>query len=269
MELLADPDKPHLLIDDLQSVYWALVYGGLHFVEHLDRNFLIGNDIFNSWKESSAGNAVRVTGGDLKLSTLLTGGLERLSFVCEPFGQLIRDLSQLWRKYVVSVTFANDTHNQQSSDLELHEQLSSPEWLASKLDDAINRNVEKWLRHDIVPDQFPPMTANDRRRHINQLITNTFDQSHLAILSTGACLAQHVHGMEITGTEGPTSAKSDKLAKKPIDFSDDPLDNEYKETPTRSHKLSKKNKATRHPTRRQPARRSKNHRMQQPQENRR
>ncbi|KAI0804831.1 hypothetical protein BC629DRAFT_1591058 [Irpex lacteus] len=90
--LLEDPDKPHELIDDLEALFWTLVYAALHRFRHKSR---ISTRFFHSYWDEQRNDGVltgRRIGGDLKREAL-PDLVCKVTFDCEPLDSLIDDLA--------------------------------------------------------------------------------------------------------------------------------------------------------------------------------
>lgn len=100
--LLRDLNKSHELLDDLEAIFWTLLYAALHQFKHTGTFHM---DIFNWWGNEHRWDNTpsgRVTGGALKNDALPRIG-RTFEFVCSPLQNLIKDLSRAWRDYYRAV----------------------------------------------------------------------------------------------------------------------------------------------------------------------
>ena len=91
--LLKNPRKVHTLADDLESLFWALVYLALHFVAHSDGKILINNSVFGPGPERVFSGEVTKNDAGGKTGLLMNGTLNEFPFRCEPFQRLISEFS--------------------------------------------------------------------------------------------------------------------------------------------------------------------------------
>lgn len=159
IDLLDRSRRTHQLLDDLQSLFWVLVYVALHHCKHGNSYFLVGCKLFDERDESLEADGPAHIGGSTKEKVLRRKQLQDISFVCEPLKRLITDLASAWAEY---------QHFQSEETTYAREavlKVSSPSWLRERLQEALDE--KGWKDDDFVPDQFPPRTKNDVHRYMD------------------------------------------------------------------------------------------------------
>ena len=165
IRLLQRPEKKHELTDDLESLYWVLIYGALHFCAHEKPNFLTGNDIFSEAREIIDEGRARRWGGWSKRDVLFDFALVRFPFACKPLRDLISVLSADWRRYYAT------------PEKKPGYGVEDPSWWTKVLDAALTQ--EGWPEGDFVEDQFPPRTSQEVQKILDAAHRSTYDSSHL------------------------------------------------------------------------------------------
>lgn len=171
--LLEDPNKPHEILDDLEALFWSLLYATLHRFEHKSK---FNMDIFNWYEpEQSDGRYTgRIVGGEPKRTALEKMG-EKVEFTCKPLDTLIATLALELQDYYLyssrAVLYkklsAADPSNPQltkkydamcTSRDEQHDMLSKPSFWRARFKEALDRKKE-WVK-DVSPyEKYPARTV--------------------------------------------------------------------------------------------------------------
>ena len=153
--LLTSPGKIHELCDDLESLWFVLLFESLHFVKHNEPEEIDMSDIFDqSYTTRTTGTHKGGRGKrDLYLeSPLMT---ETLEFDSKPFTTLIRQIYQLFRSltlYYVAKGMGGTPSDSFKEDVEKLESCAEIERLLKAALDS-----KGWPEtRDKVRDQYPP-----------------------------------------------------------------------------------------------------------------
>ena len=92
--LLRDPDRLHDLVDDLESLFWVLVYGALKRFVRGDPRYSMR--MFDGETRDEMG---RLVGGVQKYSALWSGAFLRQEYVCPSLQRLIHVCAARWNEY--------------------------------------------------------------------------------------------------------------------------------------------------------------------------
>ena len=166
IELLqADPRREHLLIDDLEALFWVLVFFALHYCKHGNQNILNEGKVFDqSQTRVDDDNEIYTDGGLEKASLLTTYRLTDFPFASQPLKNLITELSGNWANYQARRILAS----RKPEDAEILEilrtELGCPALLAEKLRVALKK--PGWLPDDVVADQFPRVTRHEAKSRL-------------------------------------------------------------------------------------------------------
>lgn len=98
--LLRDPQKIHEIADDLEAMFWTLIYSALHTFKHEGK---FNMDAFNwHWREFRQDGVAtgRVTGGTLKRAALADFSV---TFDCKPLQRLIVELADTLDSYYMAI----------------------------------------------------------------------------------------------------------------------------------------------------------------------
>ena len=96
--LLQEPDKVHTIVDDLESVFWVLVYGALRRFAEPDQ--YLPMELFDEVKYDRAG---RRLGGTTKQVYVICGNLLRLKFSARPLQKLVHECNECWSEYHMGI----------------------------------------------------------------------------------------------------------------------------------------------------------------------
>lgn len=188
LRLIDNPRKRHELIDDLESLFWSLLYGALHFVKHNKPLMLTGDgDFFNQVSKvidhpEGEPPELRME-AQAKRFKLLSGAFEEVRWVSDNLTNFMHDLCRTWRVFYVEhyTPLGKGIRDTVRYD-RLRADLSNPGWLISEMTRAINRDAAGW-RTDMVADQFPAIPAKNVPSLHAAVRTGNFDSSHMAVVS--------------------------------------------------------------------------------------
>ncbi|KAF9642650.1 hypothetical protein BDM02DRAFT_3124325 [Thelephora ganbajun] len=153
--LLTTPGKVHELCDDLESLWFVLLYEGLHFVNHNKPRGIKMASIFDHVDVSLTTGTH--TGGLGKKDLYFSGVLmtKVLEFDSKPFTTLIRQVFRLFQSLNAYHTTQDNEEKPNDSVIENIRKLNSCTEIERLLADALNS--EEWLLScDKVEDQYPP-----------------------------------------------------------------------------------------------------------------
>lgn len=187
--ILQNPKKAHEILDDFESMFWTMLYGGVHRFEHTGK---IDMGIFTEARyDPNADHEDMVVGGGRKLLVLYDFPIK---FSCKPFNRLVRDLADAIRCYYDSklnlkrleVARADDSDpdsDDESSPLsqarktlkEHHDKLSDPGFWNQAFKTALNKGG--WYDDLVEEDQYTPQTEERQTQQIESLIRNSFETS--------------------------------------------------------------------------------------------
>lgn len=183
LSLLHNQTKESELIDDLESVFWVLLYTALHHVKQTDLAAIL--DYEHSGFD--CGNELLVRGKALKTSAIARANaisrehLAKLSFLCPPFHKFVLGLATEWCAYYSLydsvATFPDDEHMRTRYEA-ARDRLSSPMWLLAKINETL-LVTDGWLDDDFVADQIPQKTEQQDDFLEATLGTIGCDISHL------------------------------------------------------------------------------------------
>lgn len=224
--LLQNPSLEHEIIHDLESLFWVLVYGGLHYVQHHHQDYLYTNKLFDAGGKLILQEKALQQSASHKWGFLASFDLATFPFVSAPFRQLLEDLRVEWASYYsyrqVVLNMPANAHAREQYE-ELRKQLSSPSRLVSRLQAALQQAKGTWPKNDIVGDQFPPKTPHEEDVLAATMTFSKFDASHLTPetqerlrSAVTSLIARQVGGVHIT-TEPPVAGEKRRLE----DISDD------------------------------------------------
>ncbi|KAI0682853.1 hypothetical protein BC835DRAFT_1524433 [Cytidiella melzeri] len=95
--MLRNSTKPHEILDDLESMYWTMLYGALHRFKHSGRMFDM-SILTESRKATRSDGTSEVVGGRLKRAAL-SEMFELLDFNCKPLNRLLFRLARSLHRY--------------------------------------------------------------------------------------------------------------------------------------------------------------------------
>jgi hypothetical protein len=161
IRMLKDPRSPHELFDDLESVYWTMLYGALHRFRHSQK---IDMDMFS--QASFRKEGVFSGGNDKLLALLMMNSL--LTFECRPLKALFVSLSKtLYAYYTALFDLAyveecaaldaghkdSDPTREAQAAVDFHYQkLSKPSFWREQLRRALS--LENWIDNDVVKEDW-------------------------------------------------------------------------------------------------------------------
>lgn len=147
---LKNSKHQHTVVDDLESVFWVLMWGALHYFKHAHPDESLLN-MFGDIELRSGETMATATGGYKKKEELVDRTLENLQFVSAPLNDLIVSLALEW------VTIYNNETSRFPEVRKIAEakynQLSDVGYMIEQFDAALART--DWPTKDRIPDQFP------------------------------------------------------------------------------------------------------------------
>ena len=188
--LLQNPKKAHEILDDFESVFWTMLYGGVHRFEHTGE---IDMSIFTEARyDPNAGPDNMVVGGDRKYMVLCRFPIE---FSCKPFNRLVTKLANAIRYYYESkyclqrlektqpATDSDPDSDDEPSRLfearkalkEHHAKLSNPQFWIRAFRKALSK--DGWYDDLIEEDQYTSQTEERQTQQIESLIHSSFQTS--------------------------------------------------------------------------------------------
>jgi hypothetical protein len=220
IRLLTNPRTPHELFDDLESVYWTMLYGAFHRFRHKRR---INMNMFSDTHFEQDGD---ITGGDLKLSALLTIG-SSLTFECRPLNVLFLSLSMALRAYYLAFFEASDEEcdtldpvhkdsdpvREAQAAVDFHYQrLSKPSFWREELKSALS--MEDWIDNDIVnEDRYKKLTHEEALRKFELASRTLYARNQHKRVSEKR---RRTNGLEATHDSGESSRKEYGDEKLPV-----------------------------------------------------
>lgn len=112
--LLENPKKVHDIVDDLQSIFWVLIYGALKHFTLPDQSLPM--EVFSHQTIDRKG---RRFGGRWKLSSIALGSFRNLDYSSAALKNLVSKSDLVWRDYHAGINGAR----QFASDEKLHAEI--------------------------------------------------------------------------------------------------------------------------------------------------
>ncbi|GJE92033.1 hypothetical protein PsYK624_081860 [Phanerochaete sordida] len=182
LRLIDDPRKNPELIDTLESLFWSLLYGALHFVSHDQLLMLFGEGDLFGLAPTTFDDISLKKEATYKRRDLLNGRLERVQWMSDHFTEFMHNLCGIWRRYYLQHdAVAAKVLKDESELTQLHSKLSDGQWLIDQITRAIELDCEGWPLDDIVSDQFPKLTPREVDTLKNAVRTSHNNVSHMSI----------------------------------------------------------------------------------------
>lgn len=189
LRLIDNPRKVRTLTDDMESLYWSLLYGALRFVKHDNSVVLLGkNDFFSSVDEplvDEEDDEVKV-GALAKREWLRDGSrLASVKWSSDPFSEFMQDVTKIWARFYRHVD-TDDSKDFGDSIVDPDEwdkfciKLSKTNWFVKKIDKALAKYSSGW-KDDMVQDQFPKKTAEEVRALLDDIQATKRNASRMSI----------------------------------------------------------------------------------------
>lgn len=276
------PTKAHEIGDDLESLFWVLVFSAIHFVAHRGRRILRRHRLFDTGPNATSNPSMLPHDTSAGKHIALTQEIFKdFPFLSSAFRALVEEFSLLWKDYYYTKGLVGRGYAMGTIHADIRDKVSSTAWLINFLDKA-KKVEEGWVHNDIVLDQCPSESEKQEEKSLGKLIADTFDASHL----TDSILLKAATRMAPTSdssTQPRPDEDSDSLASDSVniparrlldsDLSDDPQDkDEYTAGPARKksrreerrHQTSRRSATARSrpvpkPPRVQPPRSTKHH----------
>ncbi|KAI0073812.1 hypothetical protein K474DRAFT_1710404 [Panus rudis PR-1116 ss-1] len=142
MELLYNKEKDHEIVDDLESMFWVLLYNALHHCKHTG---IPPRDLFDEVFTVFKSDGTPETSGGVKKHAFLRKNT--VVFSCPALNDLITSLRTFWFRF-------HSSHSVR--DPELHRRLrSDPSELLELFDLALRKGPEAWVNSESTADQYP------------------------------------------------------------------------------------------------------------------
>ena len=168
--MLEDPFKTHDILDDLESIFWSILYGA---IKYFSGTVTFDMKAFFSQSEIEINGRLHVVGGGMKKGLLESTSLTNIPFDCAPLRELISHLSRVWRKYYrarVDVSEAPSNEEARQEYETQREKLSKPAFWLDIFDQLLKRS--DWLAADTIADRYPPKPAKKHCEEVReQLLT--------------------------------------------------------------------------------------------------
>ena len=219
--LLKNPRKVHKLEDDLESLFWALVYLALHFVVHSDENVLLNNSVFGPGRERVFSGEVTKNDASGKTALLVNDVLNDFPFRCKPFQQLISRFALcLHSVYGLEHLARGKSSAARSAYEEAKQQASDPDWWIAGFEEALA--ADGWLDDDMVDDMFPPLSSVETQNEVDFIATTLYDSSHITATRVHSLppvsLESRIQDAEATrDIEAPQAAEITQDGREPHD----------------------------------------------------
>ncbi|GJE92079.1 hypothetical protein PsYK624_082320 [Phanerochaete sordida] len=169
----------HGPLDDMQSVLWILLYGGIHYFEHETASSASSPvNLFDDWRDLDRPEAFPsiFSGGVKKREALATQTkLTSLSFTSKALQGLINTLVKQWIKYYAYQALQPlDLHREEYEDV--RRCLEDPKWLLEQFNGALEegRDHKTWLEDRVPVENYLPRSDRDEHRQRENSITNSF-----------------------------------------------------------------------------------------------
>ncbi|GJE92050.1 hypothetical protein PsYK624_082030 [Phanerochaete sordida] len=185
IRLMNDPRGVHTLIDDMESLYWSLLYGALHFVKHENPNILLGKNDFFGLCDGHEDDETTKMGAMAKREWLRNlGRVKSVKWASGPFSEFMQKVTKLWARFYrhIDTEAANDFGDALDPlDWQrFRAKLSGTGWFIKKINKALAKYPSGW-KDDTVPDQFPKRSAKDVRDVREDLRTSRRTASLMSI----------------------------------------------------------------------------------------
>ena len=179
--LLSKPGKVHELCDDLESLWFVLLFEGLHFVKHNKPSGIMMDEIFDHVHVSLTTGTH--TGGLGKRDLYSNNGVlmtKVLEFDSKPFTTLVRQIYRLFKSLNAYYMAQNEEETPTDSIKDAVGKLESCAEIERLLKEALNS--DEWPGScDKVQDQYPP----SRRLTHQQKETVALSYANRSLVSPG------------------------------------------------------------------------------------
>jgi len=178
-QLLSAPGKVHELSDDLESLWFVLLFEGLHFVKHNEPTGICMVTIFDHVYVIPTTGTHR--GGLGKRDMYYNGALMTrvLQFDSRPFTTLVRQIYRLFKSLRAYYVMQDEEETPSDSVKENVRKLESCAEIERLLREALNS--EEWpVSCDKVADQYPDINRSTPKR--NDTVALSYTNSSLVPL---------------------------------------------------------------------------------------
>jgi len=149
--LLTTPGKVHELCDDLESLWFVLLFESLHFVKHNEPADIRMDQLFDQSHVNPKTGAH--TGGLGKHFMYISRGLSELEFASKPLTILVQQIFSLFRSLIMYHTDEEARVTPSDSVKNDVGKLQSCEEIERLFDEALDSG--EWVKGDKVGDQYP------------------------------------------------------------------------------------------------------------------
>ncbi|CAL1710445.1 unnamed protein product [Somion occarium] len=160
--LLKDPEKPHEVFDDIESILWVMLFISIHHFKHTGK---FSMDVFDQWSDDVGGFAgAQAIGGENKQSWLFARGAE---FDCPALQKVIKTMSKFHQHFRQLVVDSQERDGDKKPLQEYREELEKDLRRVYKhFDDQLNNPSADWTDGNPVEDIYPPQKAADKDKKL-------------------------------------------------------------------------------------------------------
>lgn len=208
--LLSTPGKPHEICDDLESLWFVLLFESLHFVKHNNPDDIDMPGIFDQMRLTP--NTGTHKGGAGKRDLYYTSVLvcKMLEFDSEPFTALVRKIYRLFRSLNIYYTTQDNGDLPDDDAKNAFKKLKNSAEIERLLGEALKSGG--WPEGcDRVNDQYPPA----KRPTPKQKETIALSYANQSFVSSGAPSEGKRKREEEDDPVPPNEAKRSKISLPP------------------------------------------------------
>ncbi|GJE92013.1 hypothetical protein PsYK624_081660 [Phanerochaete sordida] len=188
IRVMNDRQTVRQTVDDLESLYWSLLFGSLRFVKHNSPFTLFGDrDFFSSPTGCIPLDQSRFPIFINAKQGFLSG--ERLTNVrwqSSNFQEFMQELTDEWARYYrlwdAERAFHQDDAVCSDEWNAISLKMNNAQWLIDKIDETLEKPSSGWMPGDIGPNQFEKLPAKDIPV-LQDVLTSasTLDASHMSV----------------------------------------------------------------------------------------
>ena len=200
IHILEKPHRRHTILDDIESVYWILLYCAVHWLRHSTQGFGFEIDMFDEETvRRLAGQPPLSTGGTKKSAFLTKDFFKELQFDSKPLNDLLQQFGQQFK--TIYLCEPSDEEDIRARGRAASERLADVTVVLEIFNAALRRT--DWPEDgDRVPDQFPPKTENETTRQDHK---NTASAYGTGSGESSALRPTNVAAQESISSTGPSS----------------------------------------------------------------
>lgn len=172
VSLLFDATKAHDIFDDLESLYWVLLYMGVHYFKYSGK---FVSKVFDEVSEDANQTLGKVaSGGQAKNSWLVQC---HVSFDCAFLEQCLTDFRIFHAEYRGKVGAAASTAARKRELERFQKKIQSNIYqLIAYFDDALNAPETDWSGQKTCRTEIKRITAKEERKRIKRIVENSITQ---------------------------------------------------------------------------------------------